>query len=81
MRASSISRLIAASGFEFLFTVNIMHEIFNITANVSQSYQEVEFDVIDAQDLIESTLKTLEDLQDNGKFKKIFQECEQFAMF
>jgi len=46
---------------------------------LSQALQEIELDVISAQNLIESTLKALENLNNVDKFDSIYNLCFDFS--
>jgi hypothetical protein len=77
--ANANSLLKAASQFEYLFVIYLLDEIFNITGGLSQALQEIKLDVISAQNLIESTIKALENLNNVDKFDSIYNLCIDFA--
>lgn len=79
--ANAKSLSIAINQFEYLFVVYMLTEIFNITGNLSQALQEVELDVISAQNMVESTLSALEEVRNSDKFEVMYNECIQLNRF
>jgi len=77
--ANANSLLKSASQIEYLFVIYLLDEIFNITGGLSQALQEIELDVISAQNLIESTIKALENLNNVDKCDSIYNLCIDFA--
>ena len=68
-----------ASTFEFFFTINVLHEIFTITGHLSQALQDLELDIIFAQDLVSSTIKALATMRTETNFESVFNTCIEFA--
>ena len=64
------SLLKAVIQFEYFFVIYLLHEIFNVRGSLSKALQEIELDVISAQNLIESTMKVLENFSNVDKFDK-----------